>query len=56
MWLERYGLIEVDLMLTLEGEITPILETGHSLLTKQVVGKLIVFGLDISLKGRICDS
>ena len=27
MWLERYGLIEVDLMPTLEGEITPILGT-----------------------------
>ena len=39
MWLERYGLIEVDLMPTLKGEITPILEMWHSCLTDYVVGK-----------------
>ena len=33
MWLERYGLIEVDLMPTIEGEITPILEMWPSLIT-----------------------
>ena len=27
MWMEKYGLIEVDLMPTLEGEITPNFET-----------------------------
>ena len=39
MWLERYGLIEVDLMPTNEGEITPFLGMWHSRLTGYVVGK-----------------
>ena len=55
MWLERYGLIEVDLMPTLQGEITPILGTWPSLLTDLVVGKLIISGLDLSLKGGRCE-
>ena len=55
MWLERYGLIEVDLMPTLEGEITPILEIWHSLLTDYVVGKSIVLGLDFKHKGGRCE-
>ena len=41
MWLERYSLIEVDLMPTLEGEITPILEMWHSRLTNYVVKKIL---------------
>ena len=55
MWLERYSLIEVDLMPTLKGEITPILEMWHSHLTDYVVGKLIIPGLDFKLKGGRCD-
>ena len=49
------GLIEVDLMPTFGGEITPLLEMWHSRLTDYVVGKLIVPGLDFKLKGRRCD-
>ena len=33
MWLERYGLIEVDLMPTIEEEITPFLGMWPSHLT-----------------------
>ena len=35
----KYGLIEVDLMPTLEGESTPILEMWHSRSIDYVVGK-----------------
>ena len=50
MWLERYGLIEVDPMPTLEGEITPNLETWTPLGLTKWSGNRSSLGLDLSLR------
>ena len=44
------GLIEIDLMPTFGGEITPLLGMWYSRLTNYVVEKLIVPGLELSLR------
>ena len=56
--MERYGLIEVGLMPTNEGnegETTPFLGMWHSRLSDYVVEKSIVLGLDFKFKGGRCD-
>ena len=52
MWLERQGLIEVDPMPTLEGEITPNLEMWTPLLLIKWSGNGSSLSLDLSLRAK----